>query len=307
MRIDLHTHSNCSDGIDPPAALVAAASAARLSVFALTDHDTFAGWDDALGAAVRLGVGLVRGAEVSCRWRDASVHMLAYLPDPDDAALQAMLERIRAGRDERVPRMVQRLRDLGVDLTVEAVAAQSRAAKSLGRPHVADALVAAGHVADRREAFDRWLGEGKPAYVTRYAPSPTEVIERITAAGGAPVLAHPRGRASAPVLTDAVVADLAAAGLAGIEVDHRDHEEGVRQDLRALAAVLDLVVTGSSDYHGTGKRVSQGGAGRGTPSRAVRHDLGCCTTGEAEFARLLDRARTNALRSGRTCPEPYLP
>ncbi|HZC26101.1 MAG TPA: PHP domain-containing protein [Actinopolymorphaceae bacterium] len=292
MRIDLHTHSSCSDGTDAPPALVAAASDARLDVLALTDHDTFAGWDDALSAAVRLGVGLVRGAEVSCRLGPASVHMLAYLPDPGDAALQEMLERIRAGRDERVPHMVERLRDLGVDLTVEAVAAQARAAMSLGRPHVADALVAAGYAADRREAFDRWLGEGRPAYVTRYAPSPTEVIERIVFAGGVPVLAHPRGRASAPVLTDAVVADLAAAGLAGIEVDHRDHDDVVRRDLRTLAAALDLVVTGSSDYHGTGKDA---------------HDLGCWTTDEVEFARLLDRARTNASRSGRTCPEAYLP
>ncbi len=292
MRIDLHTHSSCSDGTDPPAVLVANAAAAGIDVLGLTDHDTFAGWDDALAEAERRRIGLVVGAEISCRLGAASVHMLAYLPDPADPVLLSLLQRIREGRNARVPLIVERLRALGVDLTTDAVAAQSRAATSLGRPHVADALVAAGYVADRREAFDRWLSEGRPAYVTRYAPEPDEVIACVVAAGGAPVLAHPRGRASRHVLTDELIGRLADAGLVGVEVDHRDHSDVVRQALRGLARDLDLVVTGSSDHHGAGKD---------------GHDLGCCTTDDGEFARLLERARAIADRSGHATPDPYLP
>ncbi|MEQ4207829.1 PHP domain-containing protein [Actinopolymorpha sp. B9G3] len=292
MRIDLHTHSRCSDGTDSPGVLVDHAAAAGIDVLALTDHDTFAGWDEARAEAERLRIGLVVGAEVSCRLAATSVHMLAYLPDPGEPELQAMLERVREGRNARVPLILERLRAVGVVLDVADVAAQSRDATSLGRPHVADALVAAGHVANRREAFDRWLSEGKPAYITRYAPEPTDVVTRIIAAGGAPVLAHPRGRASRKVLSDDVIASLADAGLAGVEVDHHDHDEAVRRALRGLAGDLDLVVTGSSDHHGTGKD---------------GHELGSCTTSEGEFLRLLDRARVNAERSERVVPQPYLP
>lgn len=292
MRIDLHTHSSCSDGTDPPAILVAHAAAAGIDVLGLTDHDTFDGWDAALAAAERVRIGLVVGAEVSCRLAGVSVHMLAYLPDPGDPALQSVLAQVRDGRNARVPLIVERLRADGIDITVNAVAEQSRAATSLGRPHVADALVAAGYAANRREAFNRWLSEGKSAYVTRYAPEPVEVIERIRAAGGAPVLAHPRGRASRNVLTDEVIGDLAAAGLVGLEVDHLDHDPAVREDLRGLASDLNLVVTGSSDHHGTGKD---------------QHDLGSFTTAEPEFARLMERAGAIAARSGRPTPDPFLP
>jgi 3',5'-nucleoside bisphosphate phosphatase len=292
VHIDLHTHSWCSDGTDPPAVLVAHAAAAGLDIVALTDHDTFAGWDDAREEAERRRIGLVVGAEVSCRLAGVSVHMLAYLPDPGEPDLNAVLERVREGREARVPLILERLRAAGIVLDVDDVAAQSREAASLGRPHVADALVAAGYVTNRREAFDRWLSEGKPGYVTRYAPEPAEVVALILTAGGAPVLAHPRGRASRKVLNDEVIATLADAGLAGIEVDHHDHDEGVRTELRGLATDLDLVVTGSSDHHGTGKD---------------GHALGSCTTGEGELWRLLDRARVNAERAGRVVPEPYLP
>ncbi|GAA2755640.1 PHP domain-containing protein [Actinopolymorpha rutila] len=290
--IDLHTHSNCSDGTDPPAELVRRAAAAGVDVLGLTDHDTFAGWDEALAEAKRLGVGLVPGAEVSCRLGGVSVHMLAYLPDPDDAELDHTLERVREGRNARVPLILDRLREHGIDLTPEDVAEQSRAATSLGRPHVADALVARGYARDRRDAFDRWLSEGRSGYVTRYAPDPAEVIGQVRAAGGVCVLAHPRGRSSHRVLTDEVIGDLARAGLAGLEVDHRDHAPEVRARLRELAGELDLVVTGASDHHGVGK---------------TDHDLGCFSTGEEEFARLLDRARSAAERSGRKTPAPYLP
>lgn len=292
LRIDLHSHSSCSDGTDPPAVLVAKAASAGVDVLGLTDHDTFAGWDEARAAAERVGIGLVVGAEVSCRLGGKSVHMLAYLCDPTDPELVATLRRVRDGRNARVPVILERLRANGIELTPEDVVAQSSAATSLGRPHVADALVARGYATDRRDAFDRWLSEGRSAYVTRYAPAPAEVIRQVLAAGGAPVLAHPRGRASRNILTDEVIGELADAGLVGVEVDHHDHAPDVRKELRALAADLDLVALGSSDHHGAGK---------------TDHDLGCYTTDEDEFARLLDRARAIAERSDRTPPTSYLP
>lgn len=288
MRIDLHTHSSRSDGTDSPAGLVEHAAAAGIDVVGLTDHDTLAGWDDAIRAAWRHGVGLVVGVEISCRLAGASVHMLAYLVDPTHPGLLAMLEWVRDARAARVPALLDRLRSYGMDLTMDDVAAHAPSTASVGRPHVADALVSAGYVADRQEAFERWLGEGRPAYVPHDAPEPTEVIRTVLSAGGVPVLAHPRGRKSRTVLTDQVVRQLTAAGMGGIEVDHHDHPPDVRAELRALAAELDLVVTGSSDYHGRGK---------------VEHELGCHTTTEEEFARLLDRARTNAERAQRRVPE----
>ena len=288
MRIDLHTHSSRSEGTDSPAELIEHAAEAGIDVLGLTDHDTLAGWDDAIRAAWRHGVGLVLGVEISCRLAGASVHMLAYLVDPTHPDLLTMLEWVRDARTARVPSLVDRLRSHGMDLTMNDVVAHAPSAASVGRPHVADALVSAGYVASREEAFDRWLGEGRPAYVPHDAPELTEVISTVVAAGGVPVLAHPWGRKSRRVLTDQVVRRLAAAGMGGIEVDHHDHPPDVRAELRALAAELDLVVTGSSDYHGRGK---------------VEHELGCYTTSEAEFARLLDRARANAERARRRVPE----
>jgi len=297
VRIDLHTHSSCSDGTDTPAGLVRKAAEAGLDVVAITDHDTFAGWEEALAEAERRGIGLVVGAEISSRLATesgagASVHVLAYLPDPTFPELQHMLERIRNGRATRVPVILERLQALGITISSDDVARHARSATAPGRPHVADALVEAGYAADRNEAFDRWLGEGGPAYVTRYAPEPGEVIRCVVAAGGAPVLAHPHGRASRQALTDAMLAELAGLGLVGLEVDHLDHDEATRRHLRELAGELGLAVLGSSDYHGEGKD---------------HHDLGCCTTDPEELVRLLDRARAIADASGRRTPEPFLP
>lgn len=259
---------------------------------ALTDHDTFIGWDEARAEAERLGVGLVVGAEVSCRFGHMGVHLLAYLPDPTDPRLQNELERVREGRNARVPLILDRLAALGVSLTLEDVAAHSAEATSLGRPHIADALVARGYVASRKEAFDRWLGEGKPGYITRYAPDPEATIRYVVEAGGVPVLAHPWGRGSRQVLTPAVIASFASMGLAGIEVDHHDHDPATRERLRALASSLGLIATGSSDYHGGGK---------------TDHDLGSNTTSPEQFERLLEVAAKNSEASDRSAAEPYLP
>lgn len=284
MRIDLHVHSNRSDGTDDPATLLDHAARTGLDVVALTDHDTFAGWEQAVAAARRLGVGLIPGVEISCRYAGRSLHLLAYLPDADYAPLDAELARIRASRDERVPQVVERLVRNGLDITVEEIVDGSTAATSLGRPHIADALVRRGHAADRREAFDRWLAEGRPGYVGKYAPSPQAAIPLVLAAGGVPVLAHPRGRASRVVVDDAVIAELAELGLAGLEIDHIDHDAPTRQALRLVAANLDLIVTGSSDHHGAGK---------------IGHALGCETTAPEQLERLLEQARANATAAGR--------
>lgn len=287
MRIDLHTHSRVSDGTDAPADLVRAARDRRLGVVALTDHDTAAGWDEAVAAAEETGVELVRGMEISTRHEGHAVHLLAYLPDPAYPPLADELGRILEGRSARVPRMLERLNDLGIAITHDDVLAVSANATVFGRPHVADALVRLGVVADRTEAFDRYLGWGKPAYLDRYAAGLVDAIGLIAAAGGVSVIAHPWGRSSSERPDEDDLARLVEAGLGGIEVDHQDHGPQARDRLRAIARSLDLVVTGSSDYHGAGK---------------ADHDLGVNTTAPEEYARLLDLAAAAAAASGRSTP-----
>lgn len=252
--IDLHTHSSASDGTQVPADLVAAGAQAGLDVMAITDHDTTAGWGEAAEAAARLGVSLVRGIEVSCARHRQSVHLLAYLPDPHDAALSAELARSRESRETRLDRMVERMAADGLPVTVESVRARVGPGATPGRPHIADALVRAGAVRNRDEAFTRWLGDDSPYYVGHYAPDPVLAVEAVRHAGGVPVIAHPRSATRTAVVEDALVEEMAAAGLGGVEVDHRDHDADARAHLTALAARLDLLVTGSSDYHGEGKR-----------------------------------------------------
>jgi predicted metal-dependent phosphoesterase TrpH len=253
MRIDLHTHSRVSDGTDDPATLVHAAVQAGLDVLGLTDHDTTAGWAQARTAAEPLPVRLVLGIEVSTRWRDRDVHLLALWPDEHDPELQAMLAEIRRSRDARLPQVLARLAASGVPVTSAEVQRAANGSPSIGRPHIADAMVAAGHVGDRAEAFDRWLGEGRPGHVSKHAPELPLAVEVVRRAGGVPVLAHPWSRSSRDVLGEAALAGLAEKGLVGLEVDHVDHDEATRRTLRGIARSVGLVVTGSSDYHGTGK------------------------------------------------------
>jgi hypothetical protein len=276
VRIDLHTHSRVSDGTEAPGDLMRAAAAAGLDVVALTDHDITAGWDEAAAAAEQTGIALVRGIEISTRFRGSGVHLLAYLPDPADPALVGELQRILEGRDDRVPAMLARLRALGIPgATEEALAEITVNAGATGRPHVADLLVRLGVVTDRDQAFEEYLSQGRPAYVDRYAADLVRMIGLVVAARGVPVVAHPWGRGSADVLDPAAFAVLADAGLFGIEVDHLDHDERQREELRAIAAGLGLAVTGSSDHHGTGK---------------VDHDLGVETTAPDQLERILARA-----------------
>lgn len=279
-RIDLHTHSRASDGTQSPTELMAAAAAAGLDVVALTDHDSTAGWDEATAAAAHAGVTLVRGLEISTRYDGLGVHLLGYLPDPAYPPLVAALDRILDGRTSRVPAVVERLRAIGIEITEADVEAEAGDSVATGRPHIADALVHLGVVADRDEAFTRFLAAGRPGYVDRYAADLRAMVGIVVAAGGVPVIAHPWGRGNdLATLGEGELADLAVLGLAGLEVDHQDHDAAARAALRGIARNLDLIVTGSSDHHGTGK---------------VDHPLGCNTTAPAELERLLAQAERNA-------------
>lgn len=250
--IDLHTHSTASDGTDAPGEVVEAAARAGLTVVALTDHDSAAGWDEAAAAASRTGVALVRGAEISTIDAGVSVHVLAYLHDPAHPALLRELERTRTSRVARLERMAELLAE-DYPITWTDVLAQTAPGATVGRPHLADALVAAGVVVSRDEAFATMLRPGTRYYVPHDAPSTTEAVRAVRAAGGVPVIAHPGASERGRVIPESTIEALADDGLAGLEVDHRDHDAATRLRLRELARSLDLLVTGSSDYHGDGK------------------------------------------------------
>ncbi|MEU7181855.1 PHP domain-containing protein [Streptomyces celluloflavus] len=252
MRIDLHTHSTASDGTDTPAELVRNAAACGLDVVALTDHDTVGGHAEAR-AALPAGLTLVTGAELSCRIEGVSLHLLAYLFDPREPEFARERELVR---DDRVPRaraMVGKLRDLGVPVTWEQVA-RIAGDGAVGRPHVASALVELGVVPSVSDAFTpQWLANDGRAYVGKHELDPFDAIRLVKAAGGVTVFAHPLAVKRGSVVPESAIAELAAAGLDGIEVDHMDHDAPTRARLRGLAGDLGLLPTGSSDYHGSRK------------------------------------------------------
>ena len=253
MPIDLHTHSTASDGTEPSEVVVAQAARAGLDVVALTDHDTYAGWPAAVTAAREVGVDLVRGVEVSCSERGISVHLLAYLVDPEAGGLLHELDRARDSRVTRIDRMVELMAADGIPVTIEEVRAQAGVGTTMGRPHIADALVASGFVRTRDEAFSDVLRNGSRYYVSHYAPDPVRAVELVRAAGGVPVMAHPFANGRGWTVDDSVIERMADAGLAGLEAHHRDHTPAERAHAVELAARLGLFVTGSSDYHGAGK------------------------------------------------------
>ena len=292
VRIDLHVHSNASDGTDDPAEVMRRAAAAGLDVVALTDHDTQAGIAGAR-AALPDGLTLIPGMELSCQLDlppsggrptqtppTRSVHLLAYLFDEDDPALRAETAQIRDDRTYRARAMVDRMRDLGADVTWEQVAAIAGDAV-VGRPHLARALAAAGAVATPADAFTAdWIADGGRAFVDRYAPGLARAVGLVRAAGGVPVLAHPRSPGYE--IPDEVIVALADAGLGGIEVFHFDHDESQRARLAELARSLNLIMTGGSDDHGSyhpgGPPPGPAGDDRG---------LGSETTPPEEYERLL--------------------
>ena len=278
MRIDLHTHSSASDGTERPADLVRAAAAAGLDVVALTDHDTTRGWSEA-AEALPTGVRLVRGAEISSVYDGISLHLLAYLFDPSHAELAAEMS---MALDDRVPRakaIVAKLADAGYPVTWELVLDQLQDGATVGRPHIADTLVAAGVVADRNEAFTTLLHDDGPFFVGHYYVDAVRAVELVRAAGGVPVFAHPAAATRGTTVGDDAIRAMAAAGLAGLEVDHRDNAPADRERLRALAGELGLLVTGASDYHGSGK---DNQLGEHTTDPAVLEELlGQVTSGVA--------------------------
>ncbi|AXG80110.1 PHP domain-containing protein [Streptomyces paludis] len=263
MRIDLHTHSTASDGTDTPTELIRNAVAAGLDVIALTDHDSTRGHAEAIAALADLGdtgrrLTFVPGAELSCRLDGVGLHLLAYLFDATEPEFLAARELVR---DDRVPRaraMVGKLQELGVPITWERVARIAGDA-SLGRPHIATALVELGVVETVSDAFaPQWLADGGRAYAPKYELDPVEAIRLVKAAGGVTVLAHPQAVKRGRTVPESALAKLATAGLDGIEVDHMDHDGPTRARLRGLAAELGLLTTGSSDYHGSRKTVELG-------------------------------------------------
>jgi len=274
VRIDLHSHSNASDGTDPPAEVMRRARAAGLDVIALTDHDTMAGIGPAR-RALPAGLTLVPGMELSCRLDGHSVHLLAYHADPAHAGLAEELAAITTDRLRRARDMVARLRELGVDITWEQVAALAGDGV-VGRPHIARAMVEAGAIARPEQAFTpEWIGPGGRAYVGRYALDPEEAVRLVSAAGGVSVLAHPALPARGWVIGDEVIERLARAGLGGLEVAHPDQDGAQRTRLGALAASLGLVSSGGSDDHGS----------------LTGHRLGCETIAPGEYERLMSLAR----------------
>jgi predicted metal-dependent phosphoesterase TrpH len=256
--IDLHTHTHCSDGTDSPTQLVNKALAEGISVLAITDHDTTSGWQSAK-EALRADLSLALGAEISCLTTDGvSVHMLGLLFDGEHQQMQNMLENTRDGRIPRAHRMIELLNAGGINISMEDVEAVKPVGATLGRPHIADALVKNGVVSSRDEAFTELLHNNSPYYVAHLAPTPEDAISMIRSAGGVAVIAHPFASHRGQVLSASDFLPLKNAGLNGIEVNHRDHNNDERTALANIARELDLVVTGASDYHGTGKLNSLG-------------------------------------------------
>ena len=251
--IDLHTHTNCSDGTDSPRELVNKAIVQGLEVLGLTDHDTTSGWQEAT-ETLRGSLKLVLGSEISCLTNDGvSVHMLGLLFDPEHEEMQRVLEETRDGRLPRMRKMIEKMRAEGMDISIEDVELAMPPGATMGRPHLADALVAKKIVKSRDEAFVDLLHNESRFYVSHAAPTPVEAIALIRRAGGVAVIAHPFASLRGHILKAQDFSELVAAGLNGIEVDHRDQNPDERAMLRTIAHELDLIVTGSSDYHGTGK------------------------------------------------------
>ena len=251
--IDLHTHTNCSDGTDSPRELVNKAIAQGLEVLGISDHDTTSGWKEAT-ETLRGSLKLALGSEISCLTTDGvSVHMLGLLFDSEHAEIQQVLEETRDGRLPRMRKMIEKMQAEGMDISMEDVEQAMPAGATMGRPHLADALVAKKIVKSRDEAFIDLLHNESRFYVSHAAPTPAEAIALIRRAGGVAVIAHPFASHRGQILKAEDFSELVAAGLNGIEVDHRDQNPDERAMLRSIAKELDLVVTGSSDYHGTGK------------------------------------------------------
>jgi predicted metal-dependent phosphoesterase TrpH len=258
VKIDLHTHSTYSDGTDKPSELINKALAAGINIIGLTDHDSISGWQEAINS-LRPSISLVPGAEISCQTTDGiSVHILGLLFDSSNSELMNALEKTRENRHGRMEKIIARINEAGIDITMNDVLAQLSDGATLGRPHLADALVKKGVVASRDEAFTQMLHNNSKYYVSHYSPTPEAAIALIKAAGGVSVIAHPMASHRGRTISLETFGSLIDSGLDGIEVDHRDHSPDEKQQLIALANGSNLVMTGASDYHGNGKLNSLG-------------------------------------------------
>ena len=246
---DLHSHSNRSDGTLRPAEVMVLASQRQLAGVALTDHDTFDGLEEAAATADELGLEFVPGVEFSAEYDGASLHILGYWVDPDDPAIDAELLRLTATRFRRGEMIVDKLRELGFDVSLDRVL-ELAGGDAIARPHIAQAMVEAGIVADEKEAFDRYISDEGLAYVPKHALPPMEALRLIGQAGGVCVLAHPGMWRGSYTVPDALIEEMAAGGMVGIEVRHPDHDEEMRAKYAAMAERLDLVATAASDCHG---------------------------------------------------------
>ena len=253
MKIDLHTHTTYSDGTDNPSELINKALAAGITIIGLTDHDSISGWQEATNA-LRSGISLVPGAEISCQTLDGiSVHILGLLFDSSNSELMNTLKKTRENRHSRMEKIIARINEAGIEITMNDVLAQLSDGATLGRPHLADALVKKGVVASRDEAFTQMLHNNSKYYVSHYSPTPETAIGLIKAAGGVSVIAHPMASHRGRTISLETFGSLIDSGLDGIEVDHRDHSPAEKIELISLASGSNLVMTGASDYHGNGK------------------------------------------------------
>lgn len=258
--VDLQTHSTYSDGTDTPRQLVEAAAEAGLAAVALTDHDTVEGQPEMLAAGEELGVEVLPAVEISVQTPTQGVDLLGYLIDHEDPALLDLLDRLQRYRQERLPKMLDKLEDIGVPVTQEAVEAQATG-EVVGRPHVAQALVEAGHVETTDEAFETYIGDGQPGYVAKERATPEEAIDAIHAAGGLAVLAHPCF--VHPAHLPSILRMLVDEGLDGLEVWYSEHDAVHVEHFGQLADRIGLVKTGGSDYHGDNKAGIEIGTGYG--------------------------------------------
>ena len=270
-RVDLHAHTTASDGDLTPSALVAAAADAGVAVLAITDHDTLAGLDEAIEAGAGLGVRVVPGIELTVQVPHGSMHLLGYFGGTTPTPLLERLEPLASAREARVRRIVERLGALGVAVDWEDV--RSRAAGQLGRPHVADALVAAGHCATRDEAFERWLADGRPGHVPSCGLEPADAVRLVRRSGGAAVLAHPASLGLPRRHLSAFVQRLGAYGLCGIEVHRPEHTPEQRDGYALIAKRLRLIACGGSDFHRPGGTFALGDTGTPPLPPAVTEEL----------------------------------
>jgi predicted metal-dependent phosphoesterase TrpH len=261
-RLDLHLHTTHSDGSFTPTEVIDFAQKAGVTALAITDHDITTGILEATVAGGKHGIDVIPGIEISSILGDSELHILGYFLDYQDTRLNERLARLRESRHRRNPKIIERLRAAGIEITYEEVRTLA-GTDSVGRPHIARVLMEKGVVASAKEAFDLWLADGRPAYVPRELPTPSEAMQWIREAKGLPVLAHPTWvKTTEGTLTD-LVHRLKADGLDGIEVHYSTHTPRQTREYLALAKQLDLLVTGGSDFHGLTKPDIDVGVGKG--------------------------------------------